>query len=67
MTKTESFRLFEDQPNKIEEIVKRLPDKYESKSHFVRAAIMKLLNEEEAQRIFNKIARGGNNANRCKM
>ena len=67
MTKSESFRLFEDQPEKINQVVNRLPDKYENKSHFVRVAIMKLLNEEEAERIFNKIARGGVNANRGKM
>lgn len=45
-----SVRLFDDIKARITIAVKENPDMYENESHFVRVAVMRLLNQIETQK-----------------
>jgi len=53
-------RLFKKQSDEIDCILNKTGDKYESKAHFIRCAIQRLIRQEKNVIIFDKMIGGGN-------
>ena len=45
-----SMRIFDQQIDKIDKIVYENPEKYLDRSHFIRCAIMQLINKEKKKK-----------------
>lgn len=49
-----NVRLTENMEEQIQHLIYSNPDKYQSEAHFIRCAVIKLLEEENAVTITNK-------------